>query len=273
MRNSELPDYRNVLRDALAKRSASAPGYTMSRFAKELGLSPSRLSEVFSRRQGLSLEVAKRISGVLGLQEQEAGFFCDLIEYEHARSQEKRELARIRLLKRRGDVEGQAIERDVFQMISDWYHVAILELVETRYFREDYQWIADSLGISLVEAGAAMERLIRLKMLVRDEKGRLRRWEKSYYSADKDVSEAMRNFHTQVMDRAKSAMVTRPVKESAYAAGMFPVRREDVPVVQGKIKRFLWRLSRDLESSLSSADAIYCMSMQFFEMTEPEFRK
>lgn len=244
----------------------------MSRFARDLGLSPSRLSEVFSRRQGLSVEVAKRIAGRLELGDREAEQFCDLIEHEHARSAEKRELARLRLMHRREALELRSIALDKFQFISDWYHLAILELVETPFFREDPKWIAGALRISPAEAASAVDRLLRLELLVRDGEGRLAMKEKSVITADTNVSEAMRNFHGQILERAKAAMVTRPVRERSHAAAMLPLRHADLAVVQGKIKRFLTRLARESEPPKRSKDALFCLSVQFFELTEPSVR-
>ena len=63
---------------------------------------------------------------------------------------------------------------DAFQVISDWYHLAIVELANTPDFRGEPYGIARSLGISVVEARAALERLLRLGMLARSDSGCIR---------------------------------------------------------------------------------------------------
>jgi len=83
-------NYRSFLRLELERRCKQNPRYSLNAFARDLGLAPSRLSEVFSEKQGLSREVATRISEKIGLNQDETETFCDLVEMEHARSAEKR---------------------------------------------------------------------------------------------------------------------------------------------------------------------------------------
>ncbi|MGZ3710379.1 MAG: hypothetical protein ACXVBE_01430 [Bdellovibrionota bacterium] len=46
-------DYREKIRQAMESRAARNPRYSMRSFAKDLGISPSRLSEVLKGRYGL----------------------------------------------------------------------------------------------------------------------------------------------------------------------------------------------------------------------------
>jgi uncharacterized protein (TIGR02147 family) len=261
-------DYRTVLRDALARRCQANPSYNMSRFARDLGLSPGRLSEIFSRRQGLSIEVGKRIGGILGLSEGETEFFCDQIEFEHGRSQAKRELARLRLLKRSEELDKLALEVDTFQVISDWYHFAIVQLIEIPIFREDPKWIGKALNISAAEAASAVDRLLRVGILYRDDKGALNRVDETIVVHNKVSSEAVRKFHEQVMDKAKMVLSTRPLAERTISSGMVCIRRSDFEEIRAKVRRFSSRLLKEAEASPKDKEAVYCLSMQFFELTD-----
>src|SRR2546430_13739191 len=54
-------DYRRVLRKELESRCRTSPRYSLRAFARDLKISPSRLSEILSGKQGLSRAAARGI--------------------------------------------------------------------------------------------------------------------------------------------------------------------------------------------------------------------
>lgn len=132
-------DYRSILKAELAKRCGANPRYSQRAFARDLDLSPSRLSEILSRRYGLSRVAAQGIAKRIGLAKEECRRFLDLVESEHARSKVAREAAKDRL---NSDSEQSQLQMDAFAIVSDWYHFAILELTCLKDFVSDNRWIA-----------------------------------------------------------------------------------------------------------------------------------
>ena len=57
------------------------------------------------------------------------------------------------------------LAQDTANLISDWHHYAILELVHVRDFKPDSRWLARVLGISVDEVNVALQRLLRLGLL------------------------------------------------------------------------------------------------------------
>jgi hypothetical protein len=55
--------------------------------------------------------------------------------------------------------------KDQFELLSSWYHFAILELVQLKTFEPDGKWISTKLGISVTEANIAVDRLIRYEFV------------------------------------------------------------------------------------------------------------
>lgn len=97
--------YRAILRQELRLRKKFNRKYSLRAFARFLGLAPDRLFSVLNGDFGLSLNAAQKLAERLGFSEQQAGYFCDLVESEHARSPSKRALARSRVLSlRRADL-------------------------------------------------------------------------------------------------------------------------------------------------------------------------
>jgi plasmid maintenance system antidote protein VapI len=90
-------DYRAVLHDAVGLRREHNPRYSDSALARELGIRRSHLSEVLKGKKGISGAIARRAADVIGLDGQDADAFCDLVDFEHARSRAVRIWARARL--------------------------------------------------------------------------------------------------------------------------------------------------------------------------------
>ncbi|HVK62126.1 MAG TPA: TIGR02147 family protein, partial [Bdellovibrionales bacterium] len=158
-------DYRVYLKGVLEQRLRDNARYSLRAFARDLQVTPARLSEILNRKKGLSLEAATLMAKRLSLSEQETRFFCDLVQMADARSASAKKVAEIRIDREIQSQNFNTIQLDVFKVISDWHHFAILELTLVDGFRSDSAWIAKKLGISAHEVKAAIDRLVTLELL------------------------------------------------------------------------------------------------------------
>jgi uncharacterized protein (TIGR02147 family) len=260
-------DYRVLLKEEFSRRLGARRPYSMNAFAKDLGLSGPRLSEIFSGKQGLSREKAEEIASRINFSTEEKDYFCDLVEMEHARSQQQRELARQRVEERLLDRDYHSVQQDVFQAISDWYHFGILQLLETKHFREDPAWIAEALGIAKTEAELALERLLRLEVLSRNAKGRLILTRDFIATTDGVPSLAVRKFHSQILRKALIALEAQPVEKRNFSSTVVAVKRSELPRAKEMMRKFRLRFAKELTRP-KEADSVYCLSMQMFELTK-----
>jgi uncharacterized protein (TIGR02147 family) len=257
-------DYRHVLRAELESRLSRNPVYSLRAFARDLGISCSRLSEVLSGRYGLSREASLGIAARLGLSPTEQQFFGDLVESRHARSRVKRELAKARLKLRKKTTPENRLALDRFQLIADWYHYAILELTYLDGFQSDAVWIARFLEISETTARDAIERLQRLGLLiVRD--GRFAAVD-DFFDTESDVpSQALRKFHRQILEKAIDAIHLQTVHERELSAMVLAVRREQIPEAKTFIREFQREFVRRFGDG-ANKDDVYTLSTQFFSL-------
>ncbi len=143
---------RQFLVNELERRCRENPRYSLRAFAKALGVSPSALSLILAGRRGLSRELASEVSKKLGLDPlKEKSFIQNSLRRGKPISIDLANFNQLAL--------------DKFATIADWYHFAILSLIETKDFKPKIPWIASRLGISEGEARAAVDRLVRLEVL------------------------------------------------------------------------------------------------------------
>lgn len=257
-------DYRDILREELETRCERNPRYSLRAFSRDLGISSSRLSEVLAGRYGLSREAAQSIGKKLDWNENEIALFCDLVDSEHARAKKKRTEAKQRL-----QVDAnpyQQLTLDSFQVISDWYHYAILELTLIRDFKSDPKWIARRLGISDHIVIAAIDRLKRLDLLV-EEEGKLRATDGFTATPSGIPSDALKKFHRQLLEKALSSIYLQTVEERDLSHLILAIDRNQLKEAKEEIKTF--RRSFDAKfGKAKTKDEVYCLGVTFFRLEE-----
>jgi uncharacterized protein (TIGR02147 family) len=263
-------DYRRVLKEELNMRCEQNPRYSLRAFARDLELSPSRLSEILNRKQGLSRKAAKKVAERLGYREDEALHFCDLVSIRHARSVREKEDAHLRLTKRQtyaNKDERFQLQLDAFKIISDWYHLGILELMKMKSFRSDVKWIARRLGIPVIQVELAIDRLARVGLLSRED-GELKATQADGWIPGGVPSESIRKFHRQVLQKATEAITTQPVSERVLGTHFLTLDKADLPAAAKEIERFQHEFCRKFRTDPNEKDTVYCISMQLFKIAE-----
>ncbi|MBC7661059.1 MAG: TIGR02147 family protein [Chitinophagaceae bacterium] len=267
----QVSDYRQILQKELTDRCESNPRYSLRAFARDLKIAPSRLSEILNHKQGLSRRAAESITRALGYGPEEMEYFCDLVSLKHARSVKEREDAKIRVFK--ADFEKQkdepfSLQADSFKIISDWYHLGILELMKVKNFRHDTKWISRRLGVQIIQIELAVERLCRVG-LMKIENGKFMAIQSNGWVPGGVPSSSIRKFHRQVLEKAQSAIETQAVEERFFSTHLLTVNRSDLPCAFKAIREFQDKFCVSLQSD-TEKELLYCISMQLFKIVEEE---
>lgn len=260
--------YQRVLRSELEKRCAKNPRYSLRAFARDLDLSASHLSGIMSGRYGLSREGAISISRHIGLAAGETEIFVQSVESQHARSRVLRQVAseKLKALRKKSNSTTK-LELDHFQMISDWYHFAILELTYLKSFRPTFDWIAKALEIHPLLAKKAVERLVRLKLLKVDGET----WRPSDEETEtgfETPSAAIKNFHSQVLERAGQALQVQPLEMRDFRTTVFAIRKDRLVEAKKQIEKLHREFCIEVSGDGSiGKDDVYCLSTQLFNLS------
>ncbi len=260
-------DYRMILKEELDNRCSQNPSYSLRAFARDLTLSPSRLSEILNNKQGLSRKAADRICDHLNMNSDEKNYFLDLVTVAHARSPKDRGIAEIRLLKQKQENDAfYQLKVDTFKIISDWYHLGILELLRIDGFQCDARWIAKRLRITPIQAELAIERLIRVKLLEKID-GKLTATTNTGLIQSEVPSESIRKFHRQILAKAQDALSVQRIEEREFCSQIVSINRNFIPAAKAAIGKFQQRFRSDSDET-DDHNELYCLSIQFFSLTE-----
>ncbi len=259
-------DYRETLKDEYAKRSSQNARYSLRAYARDLGMSHSRLNEVINYKRGISVEVASKIAQRLGYAPQEMELLITHVEAKHGRSAITKKLAQEKLERLKLTEDITLLQLDSFEVISSWYHYAILELTGLKDFQSEASWIAKRLGISILEAETAIDRLLRLALLER-KKGKLCATENFTATPSGIPSEGLKRHHEHILDRAKASIRLQSPDERDLSALTLAIPVSALPQAKALIKKFRREFNAEMEKT-SKKDSIYCLAVQFFRLDQ-----
>lgn len=262
------------LRSAFLERKQRNPAYSLRAFARDMGFSDTLICLVFSGKRSLTVRQAAQMGIMLGLPKAEAEIFTRaalLSSPVHARrkagARNGRTVVRATLFRE------YEVER--LKLVSHWFHLAILDLTDTRDFRDDPAWIAERLGISRVEADDAIARLIRVELLRRTPEG-LRKTDKFFHLEAKRSDPAVRTYHRQMIARA-SAELDRTSDEDYSRRNLtgvtLSVREDRMPGARRMIQKFQRELTEYLaDGGSAECDEVYQLNVQLFPLSQRKNR-
>lgn len=253
--------YRSYLKDELTRRTESNPRYSLRAFAKALQIDPTGLSKILSNKKILSLKTAEKMLSRLPMANETRDIFLSSVVKE----QQTRSLQRMRRDVLHYDKTSvKELSGDVFRVISDWYHYAILELTLTKDFQSDARWISKHLGISVMETKMAIERLLAIGLLENND-GRLTKTDRMISTGDtsKTTPAHIKN-QMQILDKAKYSLENDPIGERSMTGMTMAVEESKLPLAKKLIDEFMDSLCSFLESG--TRERVYQLSVCLYPL-------
>jgi uncharacterized protein (TIGR02147 family) len=253
-------DYTEMLKQEYIDRKVRRPSYSERAFARDLKVSPGYVSLLFRGQRGLSPAKGFEIAQRLGWPEEKANHFVASIQKKNLMATSVSSSK----LKSKNGPSGKFVELelDSFRFIADLNHLAALTLVQSRKGLSS-ESIAETLGISVVEADLVTARLKRLGLIIQ-ERNNLR-CSKASIEIKEVPSEAIRSLHRQAIQKAEASIDEQPVEGRNLAALTLSFNVEKMIEAKLFINRFL----KAFEKKFGNANhgEIYQMNTQFFKLS------
>lgn len=253
------PGIPQLLRRELERRCAKNARYSLRAFARSVGLSHSMFSLVLTGRRELSAKAARRLLDTCTWEPAER-----LLLEQYTRRLRGQSVV---VPEASADASFRDLELDQFELISDWYHFAILSLMELPNAKFSAKWIAGRLNISELRAAAAMERLVR-QGLVKKVGGKHRQTGLPLKVENRRSTEATRKYHRQLLERAVESLENDSFEERDFSAITMAIAPGQVAYARERINTFRRELCRELESR-GTAEQVYQLSVQIFPVSKP----
>lgn len=253
--------YQTMLRSELVSRIERNNKYSLRSFAKHLKLSPAFVSQVLNNRRTLSIETAHGITEALNWPDKMSKRFVQLVQLERVDDAVSRKKLQTQLDKT--DPQFAHIKQDQFNVLSDWRYAALMEMTELDCFVSNERWIAQRLGITVIEAKDIIFRLLRSGLLVADDQGNMKKSQEYVAMTGPQAKKAIEQYHRRVLERAILATGDH-IPEREFRSLIVPTD----PTRLGEFKNRIRQFEDDMMEFMENGPrrSIFQMSIQLFRI-------
>jgi uncharacterized protein (TIGR02147 family) len=206
MENTE--NYRNILKNTLRKKTQDNPMYSLRAFARDIGMGASSLSEVLNGKKNLSIKMANQISIRLDFSKKMSEKFITLVQFETTKNSNLKNIFKTKLSQLDFKNERKLLDLQLFDLMSSWYFVVILELTNLRGFFFSAKNVADTIGIKIIEAHNAIEILEKFNLIKKVSEGKYVKTSTNILVSSERKSQSLRNFMKEVFIKLSNEVET-----------------------------------------------------------------
>lgn len=237
---------RVFLRETLIARCKQNPKYSLRAFAQQLRVEPSALSKIIRAERQISAPMFWRICHRLNLNPTEVEKFSENPQHNN---------------------QFNELNQEQFQVISQWYHYAILELMQIEDFVADNKWIAKALNVNINEINLAVLRLQEVGLLEIDVRGRWRSTSGNNTTLSNHfTNSAFQLQQKQILAKAIEAMDKVDFKDRSQTSVTIACDSDLVGEVKIRIKKFQRELIQFIESE-GRPKNVFHLSVSFYPVT------
>jgi uncharacterized protein (TIGR02147 family) len=262
-------DYRAFLLHYAKQAKARNRRWSLGSWAKTLGLSDATsISKILKGQRKPGPEITRKLVEYFQLSAEDATHFQDLITLDRFKRDAKLSSLILKKIERTtGEGPIRTLDLQTFEIISNWYCLAVREMVRLDEFMEDPDWIAKRLRFKVTPSQTlqAIRLLVSVGLLVRDASGALKVSDVSYKTTYDLQSLAIQRFHSAMLDNAKSAISSVSVEDWEFFALILSMRCSNLFQAKEFIREFSEKFEKLLEED--GADDVFQMQVQFFPLT------
>jgi len=271
-------NFRDYLKAFFEFKKLTNPTYSASMFARKAGLgSNSRgyLKLVTENKRNLSAQTIRSFSEALGLNTQESLYFENLVLFNQSERDQDKKYYLERMMAANHSKKSEQIElmRSQQAYLSNWYCVAIRELLSHQDFQEDAQWIGKQLRgkVKKDQILKTIEDLLNLGLIARDEKtGKLALSDTQVKISGGVFSAYIQNFHLQMIDIAKDAVMNDVYDSRQASAVTIACSIQRLPEFKAEIAKFRDHIMQKFAEETLPIDTVFHLGIQLVQLTEPK---
>lgn len=258
----------NCLNQEYQRRRLRNPGYTFSALARDIDISRAALSEILSGRRTLSYKTCQKLFATISWSHQKKKEFLYSAAKATILAEKKRihpEFKRVLSDKESILFEPKKIEQDDFNLISQWYYTAILELTFTAKFKKtDSKIIASRLGLSKQTAQKSINTLIS-KGYLAEKDGYIYKTHKKLSLANTEkTTQSLIRHQEQILMKARLKLKNVPIEQRSNSSMAMAIDPKNIPLAKKEIRLFLHRMSELLENG--NQQNVYQLNVNLFSL-------
>ena len=272
----QFTDYRKFLQASLDFKRKQNPQFSESAFLRQAGFgenSRGYFGLIMAEKRNLSHQTIVGFSRACRLNEIETSYFEALVHYNQAKTDKDKTYYFERMTKLQRGKTSEAFEllKSQYEYFSNWSLVAIRELVSFNDFQENAEWISVRLRkrVTSKQVTEAIEHLLRLQLLVRNENGQLALSNSIVTFTDNSMNYTTVNqVHAQVLDLAKHALEHDSYKDRSISSVVLACDENRFDEIRAEINNFRNHILKTYGEKTAKTDAVLNIGIQLFHLTQ-----
>ena len=270
----EYTSYRQYIVDYYTDRKAKS-AFTWQMFAEKAGFSsPVYLKYVSEGRFNLSEEAALRVASAMSLVEYERDYFCEMVRFDHAKTDEEKKIFFNKMLAIADAHKVKIIEADSYRFFEDWKNPVLRELAPSMPGAKPLALAkACRPDITAAEVTESLSFLVKANLLQKGKDGNYVQTEKSVTTGPLQATPvAVRSLHRQMGEFALEAIEGVSQDERHFSGLTLGITRKAYEKIVQEIAECRKRIVAIARED-DATEEVYRLNMQFFPMTNKHLNK
>lgn len=169
----EYTNFREYLKDCFKEAKKDNPNFSHRYLAQNLGLStPNLILLIIQGKRNLTRSILFKLSKFLKHSKKEAQYFENMVSFLQAKTHDEKNLYFKRMIELRHNLKLKKIDEQQYEYYSNWYNLAIRELVTYPDFNGDFKALAKKLSptITPIQAKQSVDLLLKLGLIKKNGK-------------------------------------------------------------------------------------------------------
>ncbi len=238
---------QDLLREYLLEKFLTArysnSSYSKRAFAKRIGVSHGSLIEIMNGKRKVSKKMAMKLCEKICLNPKQVQLILD-------------ENSNV------SNPQGVELREDQFELISNWSHFAVLNLIKLKNEIHSLENFASRLSLPVKHVEKIMERLLRLK-LIEKSSNRYIRTKHNIKTTDDVRSISIKMSHKSMLEFAAKQVDDVPVEFRDMTSIILPTNTKKLNAAKKLIRQFHDKMETLLEDDVSTE--VYSLNIQLIE--------
>lgn len=261
--------YRTFLIAHAQEMKRVRKSWSYGAWARSLGLQdPSSITKIIQGQRHPGDKITESLIQYFRFTDRNAQYFRDLVRLEKIQHDPR---LSVLLMEKMGKEypksSKRVLDEKAFSVISNWYCLALREVVRFDGTETDAESLSKKFlfKVTAREIMRAIEAMIKLDLLKRDESGKLQLAQGLLDTQNDIANEAIQRYHEQMLGHAQTSIRSVPVIEREMSSTTLLMSSKNLSRAKELIREFREKFERILEED--SGDRVYQLQVQLFPMT------
>ena len=267
---TEYLDYRDYLHDFYKEKRAESSYFSYRFIASKVAVDASHIAKIFLKKRHVPDTAVNAFVELCKFNKRDAECFKLMVKFNKAKTDKEAKQWYECLLSLK-DVDVYKVQKKQYDFFSKWYNSAILVLLGSYDFSDDYSWLSKKMSpeISVHEAKQAIKLLESLKLIAIEKSGLYKPTNNFFTTGEITRQIAVQNYQHETIKMAGESIRRHTKNQRDISTVTLSIPQKELSAVGEIIKEFRQTLLRYSEEA-ENTDSVFQLNVQLYPLTNLE---